>query len=222
MSSISIIPISAFSNSFIVKGDRTIIVDTGILQQDKKILASLEANGIRRDQVSLIVLTHGHGDHYGCLKPLKNALDVPVMCGWPDAEYVVKGDSAPVIPVDMKGHVLKLFTGVKADPCKVDVVVKEDMDLKAYGVDARILITPGHTMGSISVLTSDGGCMMGDLLGSLIFKNRVGKSPFAEAPDLIGPSLKKILDGGAKYFYPGHGNRWDAEAVKKMFSSSIE
>jgi glyoxylase-like metal-dependent hydrolase (beta-lactamase superfamily II) len=218
----TIIPVYGFSNSFIVKGDRAIIVDTGILQQHKKILAALEANGISRDQVSLIVLTHGHGDHYGCLKPLTEALGAPVMCGWPDAEYVEKGDSAPVVPVDMKGHVMKLFTGAKADPCRVDAVVKEDLDLKAYGVDARVLTTPGHTKGSISVLVSDGGCMMGDLIASLVFKNSIGRSPFAEAPDSIGPSLKKIIDSGAKYFYPGHGNRWDAAAVSKKFAPIIK
>ena len=51
----------------------------------------------------------------------------------------------------------------------MDVVVKEDTDLRDYGVDARVLTTPGHTMGSISVLTSEGDCMIGDLLGEPCF-----------------------------------------------------
>jgi glyoxylase-like metal-dependent hydrolase (beta-lactamase superfamily II) len=96
------------------------------------------------------------------------------------------------------------------------------MDLSAYGVDARVLVTPGHTMGSISVLTSDGSCMIGDLLGSLVLKNSVGESPFAEAPGLIGPGLTKALTGGARYFYPGHGNRWDAAEVSKKFAAIIK
>lgn len=212
---------SSFSNSYLLKGARTAIIDTGILGQDKKILATLEANGIARDNVSLIILTHGHGDHYGTLKKLKDAIDVPVMAGWPDAGYIEKGDSAPVVPVNMTGRVMKLFTGAKADPCKVDVIVKNDMDLNDYGLDARVLMTPGHTMGSLSILASDGGCAIGDLLGSIVFKDNIGRAPFAEAPDMIGASLKKVLDSGAKYLYPGHGNRWDASAMRQKFSSII-
>jgi glyoxylase-like metal-dependent hydrolase (beta-lactamase superfamily II) len=212
-SSNTIIPINGFSNSYIIKGNKAIIIDTGILNQHIKILAKLQANGIRHNEVSLIILTHGHVDHYGCLKPLKEALDVPIMVGWPDAQYVEKTDNAPIVPVNLKGSILKLFTGA----CKVDVVVKEDTDLREYGVDARVLTTPGHTMGSISVLTSEGDCMIGDLLGSLVFKSSVGKSPLAEAPELVGGSLKKVIDEGAKYFYPGHGKRWDAGAVRKNY-----
>jgi hydroxyacylglutathione hydrolase len=222
MASSTIIPAYGFSNSYILKGDRAVIIDAGLPGQEKKILEALAANGISRERVSLIIVTHGHGDHYGGLKALKEALNVPVMAGWPDSTYIANGENAPVVPVNITGRVLKLFTGAKVSACKVDVPVMEDRDLGAYGVDARVLVTPGHTMGSISVLTSDGNCMIGDLLGSLVLKNSVGESPFAEAPGLIWPGLKKVLDGGAKYFYPGHGNRWDAAAVSKKFAATIK
>lgn len=214
-----IIPIYGFSNSFILKGDSAIIIDAGLPGLDKKILKTLEQNGISRDHVSLIIVTHGHGDHTGSLRTLKEALNAPVMAGSPDAGFIEKGQSAPRVPVSLKGRIMKPFTNMGVNSCKVDLVVKEEMDLNAYGVDARVLTTPGHTFGSLSVLTSDGDCMIGDLFGSMVFKNSIGMTPLAEAPEMIGPSLKKIMDSGAKYLYPGHGNHWPAEAVERKFAS---
>ena len=213
----------SFTNSYILKGDsRAVIIDAGLPGHEKKIFTALEANGIPRNTVSLIIITHGHGDHYGSLNVLKEAFNVPVMAGFPDASYIEKGESAPVVPVNIAGQLIKLFTGAKVKPCKVDVVITADTDLNAYGVDARVLTTPGHTTGSLSVLASDGGCALGDNLGSLVFKDKASMPPLAEAPEQIGPSLKKVLEGGAKSFYPGHGNVWGAAMIREKFAAIIQ
>ncbi|CAJ35559.1 MBL fold metallo-hydrolase [Methanocella arvoryzae] len=209
---------NSFTNAYLLKDDKAVaIIDAGLPGHEKKIFAALEADGIARDQVKLIILTHGHGDHYGSLSALKDALHVPVMAGWPDASYIEKGESAPVVPISLAGRMIGLFTGAKVTPCKVDVIVKEDMDLSSYGIDARVLTMPGHTIGSLAVLASDGSCAVGDNLAALVFKNRPGMPPFAESPELIGAGLKKVLDSGSRYIYPGHGNRWDASTVRKKF-----
>jgi glyoxylase-like metal-dependent hydrolase (beta-lactamase superfamily II) len=217
----TIITVPGFSNSYILKGDRAVIIDAGLPGQEKKILAALEANGISRDRVSLIIITHVHGDHYAGLANLKKSIDVPVMAGWPDAKFMEDGSGAPTVPVSLTGRVMTLFTGAKSPHSRADVIVKEDTDLRAYGVDGRVLTTPGHTFGSLSALASDGGCAIGDLLGGLIFKDRPGLPPLAEDLSLVGPSLKKVLDSGAKHIYPGHGNPWDAAVVRKKFDSII-
>lgn len=134
--------IDSNSRVFFVKGDRTAIVDTGAPGNERKILRALKEAGIPREQVSVLIITHAHWDHCGSLHALKAALNVPVMAGWPDAEYLEKGENAPVIRSTAK-HATKLnVEGVNAD-----VVVKEDLSLHAYGIDARVLTTPGHTGG---------------------------------------------------------------------------
>jgi len=213
----------SFTNSYILKGDsRAAIIDAGLPGGEKKIFQALEANGIPRNNVGLVIITHGHGDHYGGLKALREAFNVPVMAGFPDASHIENGESAPVVPINMTGQMIKLFTGAKVKPCKVDVVVKADLDLNAYGLDARVLTTPGHTMGSLSVLASDGSCAIGDNLGGLVFKDKASMPPLAEDARMIGPSLKKVLDAGAKSFYPGHGNRWSAAMIREKFAAIIQ
>jgi glyoxylase-like metal-dependent hydrolase (beta-lactamase superfamily II) len=45
-----------------------------------------------------------------------------------------------------------------------DIVIDESMPLHDYGVDARVLTTPGHTPGSIPVLADSGELIAGDLI----------------------------------------------------------
>jgi len=63
-------------------------VDTGNKGKAVRVLAALERNGISRDQVSLILITHGHSDHFGSARELQKILKVPVAAGIPDALFM--------------------------------------------------------------------------------------------------------------------------------------
>jgi glyoxylase-like metal-dependent hydrolase (beta-lactamase superfamily II) len=45
------------------------------------------------------------------------------------------------------------------------------MDMKAFGVDGKVVCTPGHTAGSISVVLSTGEAIVGDLLMGGMFRS---------------------------------------------------
>lgn len=197
------------SRVFFVKGDRTAIVDTGAPGNERNILRALKAAGIPRDQVSVIVVTHAHFDHYGSLCLLKAALNVPVIAGWPDVESMEKGENVPVTNLTDTSAGTRA-PGPKVDGVKADVIVREDMSLRGYGIDALVLATPGHTGGSISVLASNGDCVTGDFLASL----------YSREPMIIEKSLKKLVDRGAKRFYPSHSESKDAADVLSMFFST--
>lgn len=209
-------------NVFFLKGDKTVIVDAGTPGTGRKVLQSLERHGIAREDVSLLLITHGHSDHFGGAPELVEALKVPVMAGWPDAQYLEKGNNAPVVPYGLVGK----LTGSVAfmshpEPLKVDVIVREDRSLADYGVDARVMTTPGHTFGSLSVVTPDGDCIIGDLLMRFIRRNSPDMTVYAEAPESIGPSLKKVLDSSGRYLYPSHGHRWNVTDVRKKFGEYL-
>lgn len=193
------------SHVFFVKGDRTAIIDTGAPGNERNILRSLKAAGIPREQVSVIVITHAHWDHCGSANALNATLKVPVVVGWPDAEFLEKGENAPVMNLFVKARA----SGAKFDAIKADMIVHEDTSLLGYGIDARALATPGHTKGSLSVLASNGDCATGDFLASL----------FTGPPETIEGSLKKLADGGAKRFYPSHGNSLEASTTYGTFFS---
>ena len=210
------------SRSFILKGDQAVIVDTGSKGKAGRVLDALDRNAISRDQVSLILITHGHSDHFGSARELQKMLKVPVAAGMPDALYMEKGKNSPAIPYNLRGRILSGFGLEKhPEPVKAEVLISEDTSLSSYGVDATILTTPGHTKGSLAVITSDGDCLTSDLLMSFVLKSVPGITVYAEDPGSVGPSLRKILDHGAKRIYPTHGHDWDDARLRKKFSRLI-
>ncbi len=197
--------IDSNSRVFFVKGERTAIVDTGAPGNERKILKALREAGIPQGNVSLLIVSHAHWDHCGSLQALKAALKVPVMAGWPDSEYLEKGDNSPVSLSTAK-HARHLDFG----GAKVDAVIKDDLGLEAYGIDALVFRTPGHTEGSISVLAADGNCAVGDFLAGL----------YTGEPEDIKQSLKRMIEGGARRFCPSHGQDIDAGAILQIIQDS--
>lgn len=191
---------------FFVKGNRTAIFDTGAPGSERNILRALREAGIPQQKVSLIIVSHAHWDHCGSAHALKAALNVPVMAGWPDAEYLEKGENVPSTNFPGRPH-KDGSIGPKIDKVKVDVVVKDEMSLESFGIDAHVVATPGHTEGSLSVIASDGNCATGDFLAGL----------YTGEPEGIKRSLTKLVEKGAKRFYPAHGENVDAANVLKMF-----
>lgn len=51
----------------------------------------------------------------------------------------------------------------KADRFSPDLLVEDGYDLSTYGLDARVLSLPGHSSGSIGILTANGDLFCGDL-----------------------------------------------------------
>jgi hydroxyacylglutathione hydrolase len=198
--------IDGSSRVFFVTGGRTAIVDGGWPGSEWKVLKALKMAGIPREQVSLLIATHGHVDHYGSLRALKAALAVPVMAGWPDAGCMEKGENAPTASAS-PGTAPTTSRGQDDVAVSADVIVREDVSLRDFGIAARVLTTPGHTAGSLSVLADDGGCVTGDFLASL----------YTAPPGLAERGLQKLAAAGARCFYPSHTPCLDAATVFARF-----
>lgn len=187
---------------FFMIGDRVAIVDAGIPGCEHDILRALRKAGIPQEKVSVLIATHAHFDHYGSLAKLKQTLKVPVIAGYPDAEYIERGENAPVMFLPVKGE-LSRAPGPRIEAVKVDAIARDTMSLRGYGIDALIVMTPGHTAGSVSTIASDGGCVTGDFLNSI----------YSGETAIIKQSIKNLADNGAKRFYPAHSGPVEASAV---------
>ena len=80
--------------------------------------------------------------------------------------------------------------------------VDEGYDLSEYGLDAKVLHLPGHSKGSIGILTADGDLFCGDL-----FKNRDKPVLSSIMDDLAAAkaSVEKLKVLKIRTVYPGHG-----------------
>jgi glyoxylase-like metal-dependent hydrolase (beta-lactamase superfamily II) len=158
---------------------RAILVDTGL--EDDLLLAGLAGAGVAPQDVDTVVLTHTHGDHYRSLHLLPRAR---VLASGPEV-VAWRARGAP------DGELLQRLTPTAAS--------------LAPGV--RLLLTPGHTPGSASVLVAQAGqlvAIVGDAVDSRDFFVR--REPSHNAVD---PAAEKrnfdLFAAIADVIVPGHG-----------------
>jgi hydroxyacylglutathione hydrolase len=200
--------------AYIVKGEeKVILVDSGFPGQENKILRALDKNNVRREDVSLIVITHGDIDHYGSSAALRKLLNVPVLVHRSDGHILRTGVNRKIRPHKLFGYVMKYtalivtaLTKHRYKPFEPDVTVDtETLSLVKYGIDGYLLHTPGETDGSISLVLSDGRMIVGDLFGSILPRMAMpAYSPFSHNLDDVRKSLKKVLALGPTIIYSGH------------------
>jgi len=127
---------------------------------------------IFEEELTPIVLinTHGHIDHIGANKDIKEHFGVPL--------YIHAGDNPMLGKVQQLE--LSLFLGAKDSP-PADHLMTDGEEIRIGNGSLRVLHTPGHSPGSVSLL-GDGFLLSGDTL----FMEGVGRT------DLPGGSQKQL------------------------------
>jgi glyoxylase-like metal-dependent hydrolase (beta-lactamase superfamily II) len=215
------------SNAYLIKGRKTILVDTGSPREGIKILRALAKLGIEPKDFSLILHTHAHFDHAGSTRELKRWIDVPTAVHEADAAMLARGQMNKLTPTGFEARLLMPFVNQPFLPTKADILIKEEISLKSFGVDGKIIFTPGHTAGSLSVLLNTGEAIVGDLmmggmLGGALFGNKPHYHYYADDIEAVRASIKKLMDFKPKKFYVGHGGPLDTADVRKFFSHDIQ
>jgi hydroxyacylglutathione hydrolase len=211
------IPLGATS-AYVLRGPVPILVDTGMVGQQAILRLRLRHIGIEIADLALIVVTHAHSDHAGCLAWLRGSTDAAIACSRETMDDLKLGRSARMKPRTMTGRaVLPLLSRVAKYPAiQGDVAVGDLMTLAPYGIDGILLPTPGHTRGCLSVLVGE-EAIVGDLVSGRIGRPRVASMPMLlEDRDAWAASVRKLLDRGVRRFHPAHGGPFDAEDVERL------
>jgi hydroxyacylglutathione hydrolase len=205
-------------NCFLLKsGEEYFLIDTGFASDREGVSRSLEKNGCRPGQLKLIIVTHADSDHVGNCRFLRDTHGAKILMHRNEVEAVKSGDAAAsrTLGNDFQGILsrlaLSLFFRLKeADRFTPDEIVDGADDLDRFGLEANILPLPGHTNGSIGILTAGGGLFCGDLLmnqkkvapGIGIFDRKVFKA-----------SIETLKKSNIQKVYPGHGKPFTMEAL---------
>jgi hydroxyacylglutathione hydrolase len=167
-----------------------IVIDPG----DEAALV-VERLGRRRLTAKHIIATHGHIDHVGGFKELKEATGAPV--------YLHRGDLFLYGALPMQAALL----GLAPPPAtEIDAHLDEGDELEVGEIRLGVHHTPGHTPGSLCFHApgAEGRLFAGDTL----FLGSIGRT------DLWGGSFEEIMDSlrgkvmtlpDATLVIPGHG-----------------
>ena len=200
--------ITGTSTAYLIETDAgLVLVDAGYPHCEQRVLRRMRALG--RDSLRLIFVTHAHLDHYGSAASLRRLTGAPVAIHRADADAMAAGETR-IGSVRGRGRLtwalLRLFEPhVRAEPTPADVLLDDGDDLHAYGLDASVLHTPGHTPGSSCLIAAGDVAFVGDLLSTLGRPHVQGS--FADDWSLIPESLGRLKALGPAWVYAGHGRR---------------
>ncbi|MEU4691590.1 MBL fold metallo-hydrolase [Actinoplanes sp. NPDC023714] len=176
----------------LIRGNEVAVVDTGTSSAPAGIEAGLKAAGHGWDAVKHVIVTHQHQDHAGGLAGVAPAINGTIYTGADEVEAITA--SKP-----LKGL---------ADGDEI------------FGL--RIVGTPGHTAGHISVFEPDSGVLVaGDALNNM--GQLTGANPQYTA-DMVAAaaSVKKLAALDVKAILPGHGEPLTtgaSDALQKLAAS---
>jgi hydroxyacylglutathione hydrolase len=182
-----------------------ILIDTGCRGRRTELEKELESAGCKPGNLQAIVLTHGDFDHSGNAAYLRRKFGARIVMHHNDSGMIVRGNmfwnrSKSNILVKVIAPILFRFG--KSERCEPDSYVEDGEDLSENGFDARVLHIPGHSKGSIGVLTSSADLFCGDLLENI---EKPKLNSIMDDSTTANTSVEKLSKLGIRTVYPGHG-----------------
>ncbi len=155
---------------------RGIIFDPG--DEADRIIETVDKIGFAP---TAILLTHGHCDHIGALKSVKNKWQLPV--------YIGRGEESYLSDAVLNGSA---FFDNPMEAPKPDFLVEDENLCSFDSMDLRVLSTPGHTLAGVCYLDEKEGVLF---CGDTLFQGSIGRTdlPGGSFDKLINSIQKKIL-----------------------------
>ncbi len=202
-------------NSYLIKTDKgSYLIDTGIKKKRHQLENELEKAGCEPGDLKLIIITHGHLDHVGNAAYLRDRHGARIAMHQEDARMTESGDMF----IDTKGGILiglirilmKLFGLSEYERFTPDIYLEDNQDLTEYGIPATIIHTPGHSKGSISIITEEGDLFCGDVFSNA---KKPDKNSIVDDRVVFEASVDILRGLNPVRIYPGHGNPFNVEEL---------
>lgn len=225
-----IIPLKLrITNCYLIKGsDGFIMVDAGPPKSAGIFLKAMKERSLDPGDIKLIFITHGHWDHFGSLKEITEFTNARISINHREAAWLEDNKVRVPKGIGIWGKSLFLFLPFikpfirsNLHPVSADIRLEDDgLSLESFGVGGRLLHTPGHTEGSMSLLLDSGDAFVGDLAMSG-FPRITGPGPFVLGNDIntMKRSWQVLLDAGAVKIHPSHGNPFSARVFDEYYRS---
>jgi glyoxylase-like metal-dependent hydrolase (beta-lactamase superfamily II) len=191
--------------SYLLNLGELVLIDTGAGIRWERLVGNIEKLGFDPAHISTIILTHCHFDHIGAAVKLRERFGSRLVMHNLDAELVEAGDQRLTAAFCFK---------VILEPFLIDLkLYHEEEQLRVGSHVLTCLHTPGHTPGSISVLTEMGG-------KRILFAQDIGAPLLPEFdcnPFTWVESVEKLYALHADILCDGHSGAYEPDTVVQEY-----
>lgn len=178
-----------------------VLIDSGVGESFEKLVQNIKSLNLDPEQLSTIIVTHGHIDHVGGLSKFKERFRVKIIAHELESDMIEKGRGTGAD-----------WYGVDYTLCEVDKKLKgEKEELKIGRYQFKFLHIPGHSPGSIV-------CYL-DIEGKRVLFGQDIHGPYfipGADPEMAKASLGKLIELGADILCEGHFGVYDGkERIKE-------
>ena len=185
-------------------GKGCFLVDCGSPASYETIVANIEYWGHTKEDITHVLMTHGHDDHAGTAKYFQEN-GAKIVVGKADAYMMIEGNFGPRSP----------FTNHQMPPCNPDILLEGDMTLQIGELEIRVYSMPGHTNGTVIYyleLDDDKILFSGDMFNCDGEQGNVAKiwwtGDMDYSSEKLGSSFEKLwaMNLDPNIVVGGHGN----------------
>ena len=191
-------------------GEGFVLIDTGFSFRRGAIERELEKAGCIPGSLRLIIITHADTDHTGNAAYIRDKFGTAIAMHRGESAATEKGNLC--LNRKLKKRSTRImarlvfnlpFAGLsKSGRFIPDSYIEDGDDFSEYGFSARVLHLPGHSIGSIGVLTADNDLFCGDLLKS---NGKPAKNTLVDDLSEMNASIERLKGLNIRKVYPGHG-----------------
>jgi hydroxyacylglutathione hydrolase len=191
---------SLSANCYVVGDEETgegMVIDPG--GNAEEIRRAIDDSGL---DIKIIVLTHGHSDHIAALRDVQDRTGAEVAIHNEDADFL-----------EGYGSVSSQFGISYRTPHPPDRLLREGDNIDIGNMEFTVIHTPGHTPGSICLLTEDKV-----FTGDTLFRRGIGTTlmPGSSRPQLIDSIKTRLMIlPDDTIVYPGHGRETTIGAERR-------
>jgi hydroxyacylglutathione hydrolase len=173
-------------NTYLIKGSKPVLIDPGHAHFFDNIRSGLLDLNLTPEQIDLVLITHAHPDHLEAAALFRK----PTLLTMGLAEF------------DFAGPWLKRFGREAGASIEPDFFL-HDGELSIGDLDFQILVTPGHSPGSICLYWPEPKALF---TGDLIFNQGIGRTDLPGGDGaLLKESIRQIASLDIEYLLSGHG-----------------
>jgi hydroxyacylglutathione hydrolase len=218
------VPVHGTNCYLLREDDGTILIDPGPPGGAAIAISGVEGAGVRPEDVRLILVTHGHLDHYGAVTGVKEWCRAPVAAfrTEPDLSRDRRYTLPPAQTLRgslMRWAFLALSPLLHSAALEADLLLDDGEDLSHYGVTAQTLLVPGHSSGSLAVISSEGDAFVGDLFVNYAVP---GQPIYLSDRHAWQQSYRRIQQLKPRTVYVGHGEPFPGEKLSHIYPARYQ